>query len=76
MYFTNISNEELNLMLQNQKVFNFTIGLSEIVYGTTNWNPSNYFTVETIDNGLYRIYPRFNCEEIISTSALHFVINL
>lgn len=73
MYFTNISNEELNLMLQNQNVFNFTIGLSEIVYGTTNWNPSNYFTVETIDNGLYRIYPKFNCEEIISTDKNNII---
>ena len=74
MYFTNISNEELNLMLQNQNVFNFTIGLSEIVYGTTNWNPSNYFTVETIDNGLYRIYTKFNCEEILSTDKNNIIL--
>ena len=62
MYFSNIANEELQ-HFHNIVGVDFSMSLTDILV-------SNLFKVETIvADSIYRVYPLFYCEEIISSNV-------
>lgn len=67
MYFTNITNEELQYF-KREAINNFNINLTDIL-------SSNLFKIEEIvSNSIYRIYPLFNCEKIISSESDNIIL--
>ena len=62
MYFTDITNPELQYFHRLNAPYNFNLSLSKIL-------TSDLFIVETIiTDSIYRIYPMFYCNEITSTN--------
>ena len=67
VYFTNITNEELQYF-KRESINNFNIDLTDIL-------SSDLFKVEEIvSNSIYRIYPLFNCEKIISSDSDNIIL--
>jgi len=61
MYFSNVANEELQHFHKSIGV-DFSMGLTEMLV-------SDLFKVEPITSTLYRVYPLFYCNEIISSNS-------
>ena len=62
MYFKSLTNDELQHFHKLTNIRNFSISLTEIL-------DSELFKKEEITTGLYRIYPLFYCEEILTNDT-------
>jgi len=70
IYYSNIADEEAKYF-HGLTVPNFTIKLSDILHQTSNVYDNKLFKIEEIiTDSIYRIYPLFYCETIISTNPL------
>lgn len=61
MYFSNIHNPEL-------QHFHGTVGV-DFTISLTNILESNLFEIEDLGNNIYRVFPLFYCEKIISSNS-------
>lgn len=75
MYFRNISNEEFQYF-HGIKASNFSISLTDILHKTGNKFDNKLFKIEEIiEDTLYRIYPLFYTNEIVSTNNADRIID-
>ena len=70
MYFTNITNEELEYFKDYLYVKNFTIKLSDVLHKTDNAYDNKLFKIEDVTSTIVKVYPMFNCKQITSSNPV------